>query len=244
MGFTTALIAVAVIVIGASIAGISLSDLVEDAQAFVQEQEEKRNDSTNPDLDKVGNFAKDTGTRVCDLEVNFVGVIGGHDFYKSAIDGENLTTEDTFLYLGDHGKDIFGIIEIIENPNENIIDYQWHCKGEAGTNMSWLTNVGMDNLVQNSVFSKTNGETIRIKFQGVADNGKLLFDDAGKTTFQNVQVLGINQEYPIALNLQVYLEKVTEDDYEIQFWSDTSQMGVGSEPRDKGAKFTYQLSKP
>lgn len=246
MSVSSVLVVVAVILIGGTIAGVSFSDMLDDARAYVTEQQEKKNDSANPDVSKTGNFAVDTGTRICDLEINFVGVIAGHDFYKSAVDGENLTTEDTFLYLGNHGKDIFGIVELVKIPNTNIIDYQWHCKGVPLTNASWLANVGVDNIVKNSVFSKTNGETIRMKFKGVADNGKLLFDDRGLTQFSNVQVLGFNQEYPVALNLQVYLSKVTEDNYKIHFWSDTSQMGVGtgSQPKDKGTVFTYQVLKP
>lgn len=244
MGLMGILALVAVILIGGTYVGVSFSDLLQDAKAFVDEQAEKKNDASDPDVKDNGNFAEDTGTRVCDLEVTFVGFINNFDLYKWKIEPDVLFGEGTFLFMGDHGADIFGIFPVAENTNKNIIEYQWYCKGEIGTNASWLANVGVNNLVKGSIFDKTKGETIRIKFEAITDSGKKMFDKSGKVQFQNTQTLSTGKDYPIALTLSVYLEEVTEDDYEIRFWSDTSRIAVSSEPAELGAVFKYNLLKP
>lgn len=231
-----ALITAIAVIIGAivilSILGIG-ADFFEDIQASLIEQQEQQNDQVPENIQDTGNFAKDTGTRVCNLRVDFVGTVTKTDIY-----GFNIFGDDIFVYMGDHGI----LAEALSGlrQDKNIINYQWFCVGDPQT-LSW----NFQKLQLFSLLDDLDGEIVRMKFEGFSkDTGKTLFDKTGNTVFQSKQILPTKQGGDVALNISIFLEDVTEDDYTIKFWSDDSFIGVNGASKEKGHKFSYDLCKP
>ncbi len=237
-GAGTAIVVIIGLVLVLSILGIG-ADFFADIQASLKEQQEQQNDQADAELMDVGNFAKDTGTRVCNLRVDFLGGITKTDIY-----GFNLFGDELFIFMGDHG----GLAEFLSfgglEHDKRIINYQWFCTGEPKTASLLFWNY-QKNIEPLSFLDRFDGEIIRIKFEAFSkDTGKNMFDKTGKIQFQARQTLPVDAEGVVALQVSIFLEGVTEDDYTVKFYSESARIGVGDSAKELGHKFSYDLCKP
>lgn len=236
------------------------TDFVDDVFKRIDESQEKQKDQADPSITDIGNFAKDIkGARVCDLRIRFVGIITGHDLY-----GLFDFSDQIFLWFGAHP--LVTILTSFPDFNENIIEYQWFCQDQntqplsllswnLGKNLAFLTPPTSNTLTPNSILDleqlvlfgqKSDGETVRIKFIGESKTtGKSLFTPTNsKVQFQGSQRLPIDGDFPQALEITIYLEDVTEDDYRIRFWSDTERIGISGASKALGERFMKDICVP
>ena len=68
MSIVAIIILLVVVIIGYSM----FSDAFKDVAETLAEAQKNQNDQAKPTVQDVGNLAKDTGTRVCNLKVEFV----------------------------------------------------------------------------------------------------------------------------------------------------------------------------
>jgi len=232
MSAITAIIVIIGLILVLSILGIG-ADFFADLQKSVKEKQEEQNDQANPSIQEIGNFAKDTGTRVCNLRVDFIGIVSTADAY-----GFNIIGDDIFIYMGDHGSfvEFFGQL----TQDKSIINYQWFCADDLAS-LSW----NLQKLQLLGFLDDFDGEIVRMKFEAFSKGtGKNMFDKLGKTQFQAKQILPFGDTGTTTLTVSIFLEGVTEDNYNLRFWSDTSRIGVGGPTKDLGHKFSYDLCKP
>jgi len=229
MSLITAIAVIIGAVVILSMLGIGAS-FFEGIQASIQEQQDQQNDSADPDNARVANLAKDTGTRVCDLKLEFVGAIT-----------DDLTSDDRKIFMGD-GVSIFDTIK----RDNSVIRYQWSNCGELSLASFFATlSFNAEKLALNSIFSNTSdGEVVRFKFCGNSiANGKSLYSPNAPSPvcpFQDQITLSVGAKFPIAFRVPVFLEDVTEDSYYIEYWNDNFQ--VNDQP--VGKRFQYNLCKP
>jgi len=223
-----------ILVFSVVILGIG-SDSIDKLFKTIAERQESQNDQAPAELQDVGNFAKDIGARVCNLRVDFIGIVSTADAY-----GFNILGDDIFIYMGDHGT----LIEILSQltQDKSIIKYRWFCQDEPSS-LSW--NFQKLSLSSLSFLDEFDGEVVRMKFEATSkDSGKNLFDTTGKVQFQAKQILPFGSTGTTNLDVTIFLEDVTEDDYDVRFWSDTSRVGVGGPTKDFGHKFSFDLCVP
>lgn len=224
-----------VIIIGFVVYGLGIGkDFVTDIQASIRESQEKQKDAQDPSIYSTGNFAKDTGTRVCDLRIEFVGILNDINHYGDPI---NLADE-RFIEMGSHIK------FLTFDYDDRVIVYQWFCRDQASPLSILGWELGKMSLLSFGL-DTSQGETIRFKFQGISQNtGKLLFDKNGKGTSSNPLQASTNlpfgSEFPVSFNVPIYLEGVTEDDYTIKYHNDDYSVNGKS----IGYTFEYNLQKP
>ncbi len=236
MGIGTAIVVIIGLVLVLSILGIG-ADFFADIQASFKEKQEQQNDQAPAEIMNVGNFAKDTGTRVCNLRVDFVGLVSTTDAY-----GFNILGDDIFIYMGDPGiiAEVFGQL----TQDKSIINYQWFCVGKPQTASLLFWNY-QKNIEPLSFLDTFDGEIVRMKFEAFSkETGKNMFDKTGKIQFQAKQILPFGDTGTTTLNISIFLEDVTEDNYNLRFWSDTSRIGLGGATKDLGHRFSYDLCKP
>ncbi len=97
-------------------------EIIEDAVAGVREAKEKQKDIADPAIFDVGNFAADTGTRICDLSIKFYGTV---------MPWNNITLENIPIVNNDdlwlwHG-DIKTFLGTDLTDDDRIIEYEWFC---------------------------------------------------------------------------------------------------------------------
>ncbi len=234
MGIGTAIVVIIGLVLVLSILGIG-EEFFRDIASSAQEQREQQNDQASPDLQTTGNFAKNTGTRVCNIRVDFVGLVSKVDAY-----GFNVLGDDIFIYMGDHGILAETLGQLTQD--KSIIKYQWFCIGDPVA-LTW--NLQKNSLSALAFFDTFDGEIVRMKFEAFSmDTGKNMFDKTGGIQFQAKQTLPFGNTGTTTLDVTIFLEDVTEDNYNLRFWSDTSRVGVGGPTKDLGHKFSYDLCKP
>lgn len=237
MGTGTAIIVVVGLVVFAYMFGIG-TDFINGIVEGIAEQQERQKDQSSGSVQETGNFAKDRGTRVCDLRIEFVGSMT--DLNPASIDIINAGNE-RFLWLGD----VRNIANIYAPNNKNILEYKWLCTSSATTAELLQWNLE-NNLHEASLLilgiDKTDGEVVRIKFEGLSkETDKFLFDKTGKTQFQSSVTLPIGSDFPYEFRTKYALLKgVTEDDYNLRWWSEDYK--VNNEA--VGHKFTYNLCMP
>ena len=203
----------------------------------IQEQQQKQYDQSSASVQDVGNFARDTNTRVCDVRIEFVGTMT--DLNPASIDAFNFG-EERFLWLGD----VRSIFNIYAPHDTDIIEYKWFCKGTA-TAMELFSFNLQKNFKDVPDFilgtSKTDAEVVRMKFEGFSINTeKQLFDKTGKLQFQGSKMLPIGADFPIEFRVPIFLEDVTEDDYIIRWWNEDYSVNG----KDTGTRFNYKLCMP
>jgi len=102
------------------------TDLFSDILTSAEDRIAKQNEIPDQDFQERVNFAKDTGTRVCDLRITFFAT--AHNF-----DPTSFSVFETFL--GDinifHGDVRVGVLAVSLAGNTDIFDYQWLCEGEV-----------------------------------------------------------------------------------------------------------------
>jgi hypothetical protein len=236
-----------VAVIGASYLGFSVTDFFNDVKKTVDEQTKIANTQGDPDVTTTGNFVEDTGTRSCNLKVEFVGTITG-----------DLLTDSPNVFNGKYLQD--GILEI---PNvgrinkithdDSVINYQWYCQGEASL-LDMLAFSFADNarnLEMQNLFQIDNNQKLRFYFSGESETnqGKKLTgclkdencaDSKKINEFIGSIDISAGTQLPSGFNVPVYLYDVAEDDYKIAYKSDNLKIN----DRPVNTVFYYDLMKP
>ena len=118
-----------IIVIGMYVFGVG-TDFLDDIVSTVDRQLAKQNEVPSVSLQKSGNFAKETNTRVCDLNITFYGTMNDYDYYS--IDLVNIL-EQRFIYHGDESFLGGDFQPFYPAGDRRVFDYQWYCTGPAIT---------------------------------------------------------------------------------------------------------------
>jgi len=241
MGIIISVVAIGFLGIVGIIAYSMFSDAFADFQKEIEDRIKDQNDQVPPEVDDVGNFAEDTGTRVCNLKIEFVGSISGQSF-----------SDDIKIWHG--SQSAFGGL-ITEKHDSNVINYRWWCQ-DAGFNQATLLDmlnfVAQDKLndLQLSLANllrTTEDIELRFWLTGESKNtGNRLV--GSKTPDGTVNLLKFSDketipegiDFPIDYGVPVYLYKVTEDDYTISWWNEE----YISNDRNVNHKFSYTLCKP
>ncbi len=230
MAIVLAIILVASIILILSIMGIGGS-FFDKLNASIEDRIRVQNAQADPDIKNTGNFAIDTGTRVCDLRLDFVGSVSANSL---------VVTGGISLWQGSFAFDfITGDLH-----NINVVEYKWLCPqiGLTQTNWfelmenSWLSYVGnppiqtFASLEQQNILDGLIDDDIRIWwfFEGTSNNnGKnLIARSEDKLSsplhdgaFSNFQVIRAGTISPSEFKVTVWLYDLTEDDYSIEFWN-------------------------
>lgn len=224
---------VALIVVGIiafSFFGTEIGKLYDDFQASIQEAEEDKKDTGTADPDKVGNTV---GER-CNLRVTFVGAIDAINLY-----GVNPFDEGLYLYLGNHP--LPELLGAFPDFDDSIVKYQWFCQSVSPLSIIEY-NLQKNSFQTLSVFDRTSGEEIRIKFEAFSkETGLNMIDKRNVIVFQNEQKLSFDEDYPVALNVEIFVEDVVNDDYDLEFWDEKDNVGVNGAPKTKGTRYHYDL---
>ena len=226
-----------VAVIGASYLGFSVTDFFNDVKKTVDEQTKIANTQGDPDVTTTGNFVEDTGTRTCNLKVEFVGTITG-----------NLLSDNPSVFNGKYLQD--GIS--LPTHDDSVINYQWYCQGEASL-LDMIAFSLADNaskLQLQNVFEIENEQQLRFYLSGESKHtGKKLVackddenctDSEKRNEFIGDSLISAGTQLPSGFNVPVYLYDVTEDDYRITYKSDNLKIN----DRPVNTVFYYDLMKP
>ena len=229
MGSTMiAIILVASIVLILSIMGIGGS-FWDKVNADIDQRLKLQRSSGDADLSTQGNYAEDTGTRVCDLQLNFVGSISGNgiDALIGSVDGVK-------LFMGSNPLDFL----IGDLHNNAIMTYKWLCTNTGLTQTNWLevwqNSVSSNSVVgftQANIFDSKFDNDVRIWFflEGSSLNtGKILIGKASHDdtvnqnppVFSDFQLIKGGTTSPAEFRVTVRIFDTTEDDYTIEFWND------------------------
>ncbi len=133
-----AVVVILVIVMGMYIFGVG-TDFLDDLVSSADELLAKQNEVPSVPLSRSGNFAKDTGTRVCDLQVTFYGTMTDYNpFSLDPVEILNLK-EQRWIWHGGIREEqrIFFVETGIEGrpiaTDERTFTYQWYCTGPSIT---------------------------------------------------------------------------------------------------------------
>ena len=237
MNIYALIIVLVVAVIGASFLGFSVTDFLDDVKKTVDEQTKIANTQGDPDVTTTGNFVEDTGTRSCNLKVEFVGTITG-----------DLLTDNPNVFNGKYLQDGFSL----PDHDDSVINYQWYCQGEASLldmiAFSFADNAR--NLELQNVFNIENEQQLRFYFSGESKNtgNKLVAcqedencaDSEKRNEFIGSVKINAGTTLPSGFNVPIYLYDVTEDDYNISYKSDNLNIN----DRPVNTVFYYDLMKP
>lgn len=237
MNIYALIIVIVVAVIGASFLGFSVTDFLDDVKKTVDEQTKIANTQGDPDVTTTGNFVEDTGTRSCNLKVEFVGTITG-----------DLLTDNPNVFNGKYLQDGFSL----PDHDDSVINYQWYCQGEASLldmiAFSFADNAR--NLELQNVFNIENEQQLRFYFSGESKNtgNKLVAcqedencaDSEKRNEFIGSVTINAGTTLPSGFNVPIYLYDVTEDDYNISYKSDNLNIN----DRPVNTIFYYDLMKP
>lgn len=243
------LIALAFLIIVGVVVFSLFGSAFEDIQKNVDESIKAQSDQSPATVKSVGNLAEDTGTRVCNLKVEFVGMAKG-----------NLLDSDIRTYSGNFLKQSFFTINNAFDPeafNTNVLEYQWYCTDPGPAQASFLDLLSFHaeananslggKLATGNIFETDEDVNLRYFFTGDSLNtGKKLV--ASKTEGGVVDQLEFSDKveipqgtkFPLAYGVPVYLYDVTEDDYQIDFWVDR----FPHNDKPVGFKFQHDICKP
>lgn len=242
-------------------------EVFEDIAADVREDKTKQKDVADPAIIEVGNFASDTGTRVCDLQIKFYGSMSANDPF--GIDPFNFG-EERWLWHGDiENTAIPGILGFKLSSDTRIVSYEWFCPNVNVSAASIFWNIRQNTLslfpetgegrelsllgdvvegvgdITGLANQKTGGEVIRMFFQAESlKTGKLMLDKNAfgldNKPFQASVTLPVGSTFTYDYVISTRLQDVTEDDYELIFWSQDYEMNK----EEPGHRFTYFLCSP
>lgn len=249
MGFVMSIAAIGFLLIAGVVAFSLFGSAFDDLQKQVDERVAIQNDQSGADVQSVGNLAIDTGTRVCNLKVEFVGMAKG-----------NLLDSDIRTYSGNFLKSSFFTINNAFDPdafNTNVLEYQWYCTDPGPEQASLLDLLSFHaeananslggKLATGNIFETDTELNLRFLFTGDSINtGKKLV--ASKTPngvvdqleFSDKVVIPNGTPFPLAYGVPVYLYDVTEDDYRIKFWN----QDFTHNDKPVGFKFDHKICKP
>jgi hypothetical protein len=237
MNIYALIIVLVVAVIGASFLGFSVTDFFNDIKKTVDEQTKIANEQGDPKVTTTANTVEDTGTRNCNLKVEFVGTITG-----------NLLSDNPSVFNGKYLQD--GIS--LPTHDDSVIKYQWYCKGEASL-LDMVAFSLADNaskLQLQNVFEIENDQPLRFIFSGESKTTGLELAGCPKdencadsekiTEFSKSIEISAGTPLPSGFNVPIYLYDVTEDDYRITYKSDNLKIN----DRSVNTPFYYDLMKP
>lgn len=246
MGIIIGIVAIGFLFITGIVAFSLFGSAFTDIQRQLDERVELQNEQVNPNVRQIGNLAKDTGTRVCNLKVTFVGSAQG-----------NLFNNDLDLF---HGKfvGLFSDVDIslsgiTPRHDDSIAIYKWFCQDPGPEQASFLdilsfhSDANLLNLASNDIFQTQQAIQLRMHFDGTSlTNGKRLVGSqepdgiVNLLEFSGSQRIALNTPLPLAYSIPVFLYDVTEDNYDIEFFSKQYKMN------DKPvlSKFIYTICKP
>jgi len=252
-------------------------EIIDDAVASVRENVVKQKDVVDPAIFEVANFAADTGTRICDLELKFYGAMTPYN--PSTLENVPLIfTDEIWIWHGtinsdiDIFADLFGLTIA---DDTRIVTYEWFCPtvNVSAASIFWnlrqnilelfpdrgsvseLNLAGLDILssvtegfaaiATQTLDAKTDGEVIRLFFQAESLNtGKLMIDKNAfgldNKPFQAAVKLPFGSATPYNYIIKIRLQDVTEDSYELQFWSNN----LVQNNKNVGFVFTYDICSP
>lgn len=249
MGFVMSIAAIGFLLIAGIVAFSLFGSAFDEFNAAVDEKVKAQSDQSGADVKTLGNLAEDTGTRVCNLKVEFVGMAKG-----------NLLDSDLRTYSGNFLKQSFFTINNAFDPdafNTNVLEYQWYCTDpgpEQASLLDLLSFHGEANanslggkLATGNIFETDKDIKLRYFFTGDSiNNGKKLAaakDPNGivnQLEFSDSVDIGTGTKFPLAYGVPVYLYDVTEDDYEVDFWVDK----FPHNDKPIGFKFQHNICKP
>ena len=213
------------------------TEAVDDILAQIREQAERQNDQADPDLEKTGNFATD-GKKICDLELQFAGQM--HDLDPFGFDPINIE-DDRFLVMGEH----FGVSGSF-SPE---VQHRWFCPQGQSPFSLFAWELGKTGATKLSFgIDESAGEIVRMKYRADSvTTGKRMFDCSlstscfTQTQWQASTNVGFGGNFPVEWRIiNVYLEEVTGDEYELRYWSDNYQING----KKVGHIFSYHIPSP
>lgn len=270
-GIIIAIILIAALILTFSVLGIGgafWDSVITTAEEKLKRQNDDNTATNDPDVSTTGTFAKDTGTRVCNLNIKFVGTVDG-----------NLLSDDINLFHGDYQYTVNSDVWVQLNSeidqitgttgneffNTNVVEYLWVCTDDNKTdlaNASWIdlalfnwsarignpaiSDLGVTKL---SLEEITGGEkTVRYNFyaEKLDDRSKRLSaktlesSTEVKTDFQARQILADGTKLPANYNVNQWLYDVTEYDYMLTFWSDEWLVN----DKRVNQEFQYKICRP
>lgn len=140
-----------IIIVGLYVFGVG-TDFIDDIITSFDERIAKQGETTDPTFQERVNLAKDTNTRVCDLQITF---------HASAYGGNQLTPDPFEAIFSDTINIYHGDIVAFGDPffrplagNPNIFEYQWFCTG--GTSSGPVTTEsGTKTIIGKTLFGET-----------------------------------------------------------------------------------------
>jgi hypothetical protein len=223
MGIITGVVAIGFLLLMGVVVYSIFSETIDTIWANLQEKRDQQEEQAPPDETVNGNLASNTGTRVCDLDMELVGTV----YDPTVIDvARAFEEQELALWVGQSD-----INWKFEQQNTNIIDYTWFCSGETPASLlEMLSFYNRGTLEQLSLFGQGTVETdktIRIYFEAKSmDSGKKMYADQKKDAgdrddlFSRSIVIEQDTPLPTSFSLPISLYDVTEDDYHLKFWSD------------------------
>jgi hypothetical protein len=233
------------------------TEFLKDAGKFVKDKVDTGNEQDDPSLDKVGNTVDKTGTRLCDLEINFLGAVSG-DALSDSIN----------LWHGNHLADNHPLVSSgFLDPR--VIEYKWKCP-ELDTqpaNLSWIESLQFDlmSVVPNADISDNvfegeqlifesaytvqspkkvrfhiTGESITNDYDFVGIQRNSLVTEQSNGPFSKSQSLSAGTTLPAAYDIRLYIDDVVEDDYIMEFWNEEWRVN----DKNTGTHFDYTICKP
>lgn len=206
-------------------AGSQLSKDLQDAQDSVADQP----DSSLADN---GNFAKDIGAEVCNLDMAWYGTLTAN----APLDFESLLNAEEFVFMGEANAFLFD-----EPGDQRIRSYQWYC--ELDNPLSFFSLLADPTPLALFDPDTAKGDTLRIKWvaRSLDHQGNFLFDKNARgdlnNPFQQEFRFRVGSNLPQSFVMEDRFEGVTHDDYQMTYWSTTHSINQ----EDIGKRFQILL---
>jgi hypothetical protein len=235
-GIIIAIILVAALILTFAVMGVG-GDLWNKIDDSLRDRINKQSEQSDPDVSTQGSFANDpvfdtngdgVGDRdVCNLKLQFVGLVQGHHI-----------SNDFDLFQGTYLRDVnLGIFGDFTDMSK--VKYTWFCP----TKISPLDLIGFNlseqignpqvssSLAPNNILEA--GETFDITFWAEGESkvtGKSLiasqFEKGSVTTgpFHKSQTVSKGTPLPSDYAVTIWLYGVTEDDYDLTYWNSDAKI--------------------
>jgi hypothetical protein len=142
-------------------------EIFDDIAADVREDKAKQKDVIDPAIINIGNFASDTGTRICDLELTFYGTVTPYN--PITLENIPLRNDEDALWLW-HGDvqntlDVFALLfgNTIADDTR-IVTYEWFCSNVnvSAASVFWNLRQNTLELFGNAGNSQVNPSTLSL----------------------------------------------------------------------------------
>ncbi len=258
MGIITGVVALGFLLLMGVVVYSLFSETIDTIISKINEEQEKQNVQAPPDERENGNLASNTGTRVCDLDIKIVGVV--YDSLPLGI-GDPFTGQELGLWVGDvTGKADTSFF--FEDYNKNVIEYQWICAStdtlpSTASLLDMLSFYNKGTLEQLSLFQSSTvevdktillyleaesmnskrGEGVMYAYESSSDRNNL---EDRKNVFSGYADVYQDTKLPQLFEINMRLYDVTEDDYDVKFWSKDMKLNE----KIPNVKYKYNLCSP